>query len=894
MAETSDARGSGSRLVLEKGPGKAGSLPRRLLRALALLVGAAFVGGLLLVAVAYLRYSKDLPDIPQVEAYRPPIVSELWTSDGLLAGEFYDERRKVIPYERIPKKLIQAFIAAEDERFFDHSGFDPLGMTRAAFKTYFQRKRVQGGSTLTQQTAKAILVSNELAKVTDDLVLTEARARVTARKLEPEAEAEALRLEALKVHAELRREAHARATEKKLRRKIKELFLAFRLEEEMTKEEILYLYLNNVYLGHHSYGVESGAENYFRKSVDALTLGEMTFLAGLPQAPTANSPWARPARAKERRSYVLRRMLEAGMISEKERAEADAENPKVYPVEDQFRDFSPFFSEQVRRSLVSRYGNERMLKDGLQVYAAMDSERQRAAQVAMLDGLIAVDKRQGYTGTLGRLTAAEVKPFDEKLVKALGQEKLTAGSYYVGRVEKLDSAKEMATIAIGNERAYLSILGMRWARPVNPDAYYPSSLINHVSQALSEGDVIVVKVVERKALLEEDADPRYVKLLPAEGTLVTLEQSPQLQGALISVDPSRGYVVAMVGGYDFDASEFNRAYQACRQPGSSFKPVIYSAAIERLHWQPNQVLVDAPIVFDDPRNMLRWKPENFGSDFKGDVLLRTALINSMNVPAVKTLSAVGVGNAMEWARKLGITTPINPDLSMALGGSCVQPAELVGVFATIDRGGTRFRPTFLRKVSDRFGRTLEDHSAFDDPFASFEERLAAGFERLVDKPERVMTPETAFITKYLLRDVVRNGTGTPAKKLGKPAGGKTGTTNDSFDTWFIGFTQDLVAGVWLGYDRYERPLGKYETGGRASLPIWTQYMSLALGEREQPEFTPEGANISWVRVDSVTGLRANAETPSSLTMPFAAGFEPTDVAPEPGASDPDQFMFGVP
>jgi len=845
--------------------------------------------------VVYAKYSAGLPTLPTVEDYRPPILSEFWTSDDVLAGEFYAERRKVIPYERIPKKLVQAFIAAEDDRFFDHPGFDFIGLVRAAFKTYVQRTSVQGASTLTQQAAKAVLVSVELSTVPEEAVRAEVLKRLAPRT--PADDPNLFEQEALKVSAKLRAEAHKRATQKTIPRKIRELILALRLEKALTKEEILFLYLNNVYLGHHSYGVESAAENYYRKEITDLTLGEMALLAGLPKAPSAYSPFRSAAGAKKRRSYVLRRMLEEGMITQEQMKEADAEEVSVFPVEDPFREFAPFFTEQVRRDVVRRYGNERMLKDGLSVQMAMSGERQRAAQDAMFGGLISVDKRQGFTGPLFRLSSAvETAAFEKKIADKLRDEKLTVGRFYVGFVERIDDDKNVADVNVGGQVGKLSILGMRWAREPNPERYYPSALIDDVKKALKVGDVIIVKVIERKDLEHEAADGRMLKLIPPEGPYLSLEQVPTLQGAIVSVDPWRNYVVAMIGGYDFDASEFNRAYQACRQPGSSFKPLVYAAALEQLGWQVNQVLVDSPVVFDDPDNQLRWKPENFGSDFKGDVLLRTALVNSMNIPAVKTLHAVGVKEAAAWARKLGITTPINEDLSMALGGSCVQIHQLVNVYAAFHQGGVRFTPTFIRKVEDRFGRTLEDHTAYDDEFAVFEDRVAAGYAELFDQPERLMSRETAYLITYLMREVVRSGTGAAANRLGKPAAGKTGTTNDSFDTWFVGFTKDLVTGVWLGYDHNDHPLGRYETGGRASLPIWVGYMKEALAERPQDDFfeVPPGAKIVKVRINPDTGKRASAEDKSAIEMPFVEGSEPKDEEPPPGQVDSTLFMLHAP
>lgn len=819
--------------------------------AVAALSGATLA--LALAVVLYAKYAPGLPEIPRVEEYWPPILTEVYTDDAVLAGELYRERRKIVPYHHVPKRLVQAFIASEDSSFFDHGGVDFLGTARAAFKTLLKKASgsgsVQGGSTLTQQTAKAVLISAE---------------------------------------------GYKSATAKKLSRKIREAILAYRLERALTKEEILYLYLNNVYLGHHSYGVQSAAENYYRKDVRDLTLAEMALIAGLPQAPSRYSPFTNPEAARRRRSYVLRRMLEEGMISPKEHDSANSEQVAVHPVEDVFHQFAPYFTEEVRRDLVARYGNPALLEGGLKVFTTMDSEKQRAAQEAVLRGLLAVDKRQGFRGPLTHLsTEKERALFLERSSKALGEQKLENGRYYVGLVTGIDPQKENAEIRVGPHAGQLPILGMRWARKLNPEQYYPSALIEKVSPALQTGDLLVVRAVAGAKQLYDDKEqlhPALLQRVPEGVQLFRLEQEPELQSAIVSLDPHRQYLVAMVGGYDFDANEYNRAFQACRQPGSAFKPLVYSAAIEKLQWTEATVIVDSPIVYDDPQNQSRWKPENYSEEFVGDVLLRTALVNSMNIPAVKTFIAVGVKEMSSWVKELGLSTTMNPDFSAALGSSCVLPFELAQVYAHFDRLGVKKPTYFIRKVEDRFGRTLEDHTAFDDPWASLLDRVGAGYARLHEPGQRVMSGETAFIMVDLMRGVVREGTGAPAARLGKPAAGKTGTTNDSFDAWFSGFTRDLVTTAWVGYDLNPHPLGRYETGGRAALPIWLAYMREALEGRPQPEFSPPGSlQLSRLRIDTRTGKRASSGSKHAAEMYFAKGTEPTDQQPEKGSVDPSSW-----
>jgi penicillin-binding protein 1A len=830
-----------TRVVLDGLPRR--SLARRALRWLLFLaIGCVNAVALVLVA-GYVHYASGLPDIPTLEKYRPPIVTRMVSADGQLTGEFFNERRKVVPYERIPKRLVQAFVASEDQHFFEHGGIDLLGTLRAAINTYVLRKHIQGGSTITQQTAKSILISAE---------------------------------------------GFERGTKRSLSRKIRELILARRLEAAFTKEQILWLYLNGVYLGHHSYGVQAAAENYYRKNVEDLTLPEAALVAGLPQAPSRYSPFLNATAARERRRYVLRRMALEGMITPQERDSAEQAAIEVYPVDDVFRETAPFYVETVRRQIVDRYGNDRLLADGLRVEMTMDLEKQRAAQAAVLRGLQEVDHRQGWYGPAGHVTGADAAALQERLSRAWPRGQIAVGQYCVGIVTRIEDKAGLAEVRVGQNQGVLPISGMRWARKPNPEASYPDSLISRISTALAVGDAVVLRRVERKELVAREASiaigkPKDVPELPL---LFTLEQDPKLQGAIVSVDPWTAYVPAMVGGYDFEASEFNRAFQACRQPGSAFKPVVYSCAVEKLDFTPATILTDAPLVFRDSDGS--WKPQNFGQDFKGDVTLRTALVNSMNIPAVKTYEALankfGLEVLADWAKNLGLSTPIKLELGSALGSSCVNLWELTNVYATFARYGERRPATFVKRVLDRDGNVLEDHTDYRDPWVPLPERLAAGVAEIERPRQQVMDERTAYILVRLMREVATVGTGAQAAKLNKPAAGKTGTTNDSFDTWFMGFTHDLATGVWLGYDINETPLGRFETGGHAALPIWLDYMSVALKDRPEPEFDPP-PGIVEVRIDPETG-KAVPDDARGVSEPFKQGTEPAQ-APDTTAGQPN-------
>ncbi|MCX5729857.1 MAG: PBP1A family penicillin-binding protein [Deltaproteobacteria bacterium] len=806
----------------------------------------ALANAALVTAVAgYTWLARGLPSVPALAEYRPPVVSELVSSDGQVVGELFEERRRLVPYQGIPRHVVQAFLAAEDKNFFEHHGVDWLGTLRAGVNTYLRKKRVQGGSTITQQTAKALLVSTE---------------------------------------------GFAEGTKKNLRRKAREAILASRLERAFGKQELLWLYLNGVYLGHHSYGVESAAENYFRKSVGELTLAEAALLAGLPQAPSRYSPVTTPEEARRRRSSGLRRMREDGAITEEERRSADETPVQVHAIDDPFREIAPFYSEAVRRRVVERHGNPRVLRDGLRIETAMDLDKQRAAQQAMLHGLLEVDRRQGFWGPVGHVEGAEREALRHRLGQVFPSGALRPGDFAVGIVSAVNDGSAQVRVEIGDAQGVLPIAGMRWARPPNSQVHWEYAQIDRPSLALRVGDVVLLRRVEREELqaLERQSKVGKPADVPEAPLLLALEQDPRLQGALVALDPTSGYVDAMVGGYDFEASEFNRAFQGCRQPGSAFKPILYSAAIEHLGLTPSTLLTDAPVVFrDDERS---WKPQNFGEDFKGEVPLRSAVIHSMNIPAVKVAEKLarekGIRFLGEWAASLGLTSPVRPELGSALGASCATLMDLVNVYAVFDRQGLKRRSTLVKRVLDREGALLEDHVAPADPWVPLSERLAGAYADVREEPQRVIEPRAAFVLQHLLQEVATVGTGAQAARLGKPAGGKTGTTNDSFDTWFLGFTADQVAGVWLGFDHNEQPLGRAETGGRAALPIWLAFMQAALRDRPQPDFpVPDG--IVFARIDPKTGAAVPPFAPGVLE-PYLEGSAPAEQAEgEDGTSKVD-------
>lgn len=824
---------------------------RRLLRILSFLAVVGLVAGVIAGAMAYATFAEQLPDLDRLESYRPPTVTRIYDQSGQVIGELYREKRIVVAYEDLPPKLVAAFVASEDDRFFIHSGIDYFGILRAAIANLKAGRVVQGGSTITQQVAKSLIISAE---------------------------------------------GYGAGTAKKLSRKIREAILARRLEARLSKREILTLYLNQIFLGNQAYGVQAAAENYFRKNVQDLSVAEIALLAGLPQAPSRYSPFQHPERALERRKYVLRRMLEEGIIDQAELEEAEATQIVVFPAPSIIREVAPYFAEEVRRQLFERYDEKQLLEDGLRVHTTLDVERYRAAEDAVYEKLRMVDKRQGYRGPLAQYPSkAEQRRFLDAYTTELGRlgraNQLVEDELYVGLVERVDrEAKEMR-LRIGPHRAVLPLVAMRWAREVDPQVRYDGALLRNIPSTFRTGDVLLVRKTSKQALAKRDLPEALVKQVPEEPDLhvVALEQEPSLETALLSLHNESGYVLSMIGGYSFDRSQFNRATQACRQPGSSFKPIVYSAALKILDWTLATVVLDAPLAFNDASARNRWKPSNFGGDFQGEVSLRHALQNSMNVPAIRILERVGLRNAIAWADHLGISTELRPELGLALGSSCVRMAELTDVYRVFANYGVKPRRRLITRIESRDGETLFDDGWPKDPFSGVGRKLERALAWTAQPPERLVDPQTSFLMTKMMRNVVEGGTGTAAKKVGVPIAGKTGTTNDSFDAWFVGFTTELTTAVWVGFDDYVLPMGRYEQGGRAALPIWVAYMKQAVKRRTGEFQPPEG--ITFVRIDGKTGKRVPPGARGAVLEAFKAGTAPEEYASKSGEASTDAFFL---
>ena len=621
------------------------------------------------------------------------------------------------------------------------------------------------------------------------------------------------------------------SSERTFDRKVRELILAYKMELVLTKDKILELYLNQIYFGQGAYGIASAAQTYFGKDLSALTIAETAFLAGLPKSPNHYSPFKAYDRAKKRQEHVLARMEEAGFLTAAEREAAVAETLNFRrPGGEQA---APYFVEYVRQILIAKYGEALVYKGGLKVFTTLNMEMQKAAEVAFAAGMRELDKRQGWRGPLR--TVDLDAPVTPAAVVTAGQI-LKAGDYREGFVTKV--AKDHFVVQVGSTVARLLFDDMAWAkrRLTGPDTAKDVVVNPNLKQVLKPGDVIEV----------------MVKKLERDLVYVQLEQTPLVEGGLIALDPAKGAIRVMVGGYDFGRSEYNRAVQAHRQPGSAFKPIIYAAALNH-GMSPASVILDAPVVYEQELEEKTWKPENYGKKFHGMVSLRDALAHSYNLATVRLLDKVGIRNVIEFAKTVGITSPLAADLSLGLGSSSVGLMELTSVYAVLLNEGSRLEPFAIVSVEDSAGKVLE---------------LAES------QALRVISKETAYGITNMMEDVIQKGTGQAAKSIGRPLAGKTGTTNDFINAWFIGGAPNLVAGIYVGFDD-RRSLGETESGAHAALPIWINFMKEALKPLPVAFFSiPEG--VTFVNVDPATGLLDGEQEGQAGTVDiFIKGSEPT-------------------
>ncbi len=762
-----------------------------------------FLGAALLLG-AYFYVSSTLPKVETLSDYQPPLITQIYADDGTIIAEYSRERRILVPYEKIPKTLVQAFVSAEDSSFFKHQGLDFQSILRAALKNIRAGGIAQGGSTITQQVAKKLLLTSE----------------------------------------------------RTFTRKFKEAILAWRMEKALTKQDILYLYLNQIYLGHRAYGVEAAAQNYFDKNVEDLTLAEAAILAGLPQAPSRYSPYRHYERAMERQKYVLGRMVEEGFITPEERQQAEQEKVVIKPRLNNLLEVTAYFNEQVRRYLEERFGEDVLYTGGLQVETSINLAMQKVAREAVKQNLRNHDKRHGYRGAERVLKATERAEFLNEQNKEFSKEPLTRDSYSQALVVGLAGGRLLCRI--GDKQAYIELEQTKWAAPIEFTAAEAEAVGNAGEEGVTRfppGALIEVRV------LDPDSEP--VEL--------ALEQEPQAQGALVAVDPFTGQIKAMVGGYDFSTSQFNRAIQAKRLPGSGIKPLIYAAALDR-GYTPASIILDSPLIYEnrkeDSGKLEEWKPKNYEEKFYGPTRFRYALAHSRNVVTIKILEDIGVNYAANYIQKLGIETPMQRDLSMALGSTAVTPLEMLTAYTVFANGGVLVPPTYITRIRDRNGRILESI----DP-ADFATGMASDQHLIRKPPRRVISPETAYLITNIMESVVREGSGWRAKAVDRPSAGKTGTTNDLKDAWYIGFIPQLACVSWVGYDQ-ERPLGKNETGSRAAAPAWVHFMQAAATQYPVKNFrVPD--SIEFHPIDKKNGLLLAEDDKDAYYEAFAPGTAPT-------------------
>ena len=844
-----------------------------------------------------------LPKLFNVSDYQPPLLSEVYDKNGKKIGEFFKQRRIISVYEDMPLFLIQAFISAEDGSFFSHKGLNYRAILRAFIANLKAGKKVQGGSTITQQLSRALLLS----------------------------------------------------TEKTYTRKFKEAVLSLRMENSLTKQDILYIYLNQIYLGHGAYGVEMASRTYFRKPVKDITVAEAALLAGLPKAPSRFSPVFNPGRAKSRQIYVLNRMRQEGYITEDEMNKHLNEDIKIFVRRD-FSAQSPYYLETVRRLVLKYIEEEDLLEKGLKVYTFMDFEKQRYAQKAVKKGLEKWDKRQGFRGVKKNLAnLEEQKSFleseEKKLRSQLRSDFILPGfvlsldpeteeippEFYIKFKEKFKVLEEQnkssdfwfkrkkqlegkifsslisevqdnkITILTPWGKEFLPLEDFKWA--VSVENKEDKNQLDSAKEAFKLNDIISIKVKE----IEEENQVKQSQQKLDTNIELTLYQEPLAEASLISFDLENSEVIAMVGGYSYKRSQYNRAYQARRQSGSVFKPFVYGAALER-KFRPNTLVSDSPVVFtpkeaEEKKEVQEeslsakdlWRPVNYSNRFLGDILFRKAFIRSLNVPTARIIEKTGLDWVRFYVRRLGVFSPLNQDFTMALGSSSLTLYETLKAFSVFARQGRGLKPLLIESVEDSKGEELVSSLGMDDFFIEeiakaekfvteqksrwFKENIPeeqqSDFQRrwqalLNSKSNQLIPANSSYVLMNLLEAVVQDpeGTGHKAIALDRPIGGKTGTTNGNYDTWFIGSSPVISTAVWLGFDN-EKSLGKTETGAKTALPIWIDYMENS-HEGLAPVDFPVPDKVVFANIDGETGGLVSSKSQQVIHQAFVKGTEPQD------------------
>ena len=767
-----------------------------------------FVVGVAATAGLLWHYSKDLPDYSQLQDYEPPVMTRVHAADGSLVAEYARERRLYIPIQAVPKLVINAFLAAEDKNFFEHGGLDFFGIARAAAnyaQNFGSSRRPQGASTITQQVAKNFLLSNEVS----------------------------------------------------FTRKIKEALLALKIERTYSKDKILELYLNEIYLGLGAYGIASASLTYFDKGVNEITVPEAAYLAALPKAPNNYHPFRQRERALERRNWVIDQMAQDGFITN---VQAEAAKRSALGVTQKAASIHTFaaeyFAEEVRRELYERYGEKKLYDGGLSVRTTLDTKLQVLARQTLTEGLVRFDETQGWRGPVAKIDISDdwgVKLADVKALADVSPWRLAVvleTSDQSARIGLQPGREPGGYVSKERDVGIVPLDGVKWAKTGGKP-------VSKVAQVLNPGDVV------------------YVEPAKLAGQY-RLHQVPEVSGAMVVEDPWTGRVLAMVGGFSYDQSQFNRATQALRQPGSSFKPIVYAAALDN-GYTPSTLVLDAPIEIDQGPGLGVWKPENYENNFFGPSTLRFGIEHSRNVMTVRLAQDVGMPLIAEYAKRFGVYDELPPYLSFALGAGETTLLRMATAYAMFDNGGRRVKPTLIDRIQDRYGHTVYRHDERECIGCDSKKWDNQPEPSLIDRREQVLDPMTAYQITSMMEGVVLRGTAAGAgfqKELGKPVAGKTGTTNDEKDAWFIGFTPDIVVGVYMGYDK-PRHLARGATGGHLAAPIVKDFLKVALADKPAVPFrVPPG--IKLIRVDLKTGQRAGPGTERPILEAFKPGTAPPD------------------
>ncbi len=784
-----------------------------------------FIAGSAIAGYLLWQVSRDLPNYDKLARYEPPVMSRIHANNGNLIAEYARERRIYVPINTIPKVILQAFLSAEDSNFFEHGGLDFKGIIRAMYNHFVKKQRLTGASTITQQVAKNFLLTNE----------------------------------------------------RSFKRKLREAILAIRIERAYTKEKILELYLNEIYLGLSSYGIAAAALNYYGKELDEITVSEAAYFAALPKAPNNYHPFKRVKAATARRNWVIGQMQKNGFIKPEQAKAAKAEPLHVNPRPFGAHIFAAeYFAEEVRRTLIGMYGEEKLYGGGLSVRTTLDPHMQQMARKALVDGLVRYDRRHGWRGAAGKVEISgdwgkelsklemlhDIQPWRMAVVLEVSKKAAVIG-FRPTRQKDRQLKKE-------REQSVLQASKAKWAF---------SSKARSLPRLLQPGDVIYVAPTEKP---DKNGETQW-----------QLMQIPEIGGAIIAMEPHTGRVLALMGGFSFAASQFDRAVQAKRQPGSSFKPFVYAAALDN-GYTPASIVLDAPIAIEQGAGQDIWKPQNYGKKFYGPSTLRLGIEKSRNLMTVRLAQDMGMPLISEYARRFGIYDNLLPVLSMSLGAGETTLLRLTNAYSMLVNGGRQVNATLIDRIQDRYGKTIWRHDTRKCEACTADEYTGQDEPKLEDTRKQIVDPHTAYQTVSMLEGVVKRGTGTRVHKglPNYPLAGKTGTTNDEKDAWFVGFAPDLAVGVFVGFDNPKR-MGKGETGGGVASPIFRDFMKMAhAGKPAVPFRIPPG--IKLVRINRKTGLRARAGESDTILEAFKPDTEPPDTYSAIGWTSEGGGAFGAP